>query len=414
MSKPMLVTLPLVLLLLDYWPLGRFNVANAGGANSWAWAKRGLLLGAEKLPLVGLSAAASAVTLAAQASMGATGMLAGELSWPLRASNAIVAYAAYLGKTIWPDRLAVFYPYTMDLPAVQIAGCAALLVGLTIAAVLLARKAPYLPVGWFWYLGMLVPTIGLVQVGGQSMADRYTYLPLIGVFWAGVWGIGDLVNQRPLAQGSRWARGCRPGRLPGGDQWAAKSLGQQRDVVSPRDCSDRAKSGRSSRFGRGPLESRPNCRGGRRISPGAAARPQTLQEHADHFGRALAETRPHGRGRRLPAGGDQCEPRQRPGAARSGHVAGPARTGRRSHRATPGGNSPGPELCPRHGKIWPGSMPLAPTGISATAPRRSRLPGGPGNSQTARIRSVSARWPTPTSRRTTCPVPKSNSRSPWT
>jgi Flp pilus assembly protein TadD len=201
MSKPMLVTLPPLLLLLDYWPLGRFSVPGPAAAI----AKRVLWLGLEKLPLVALAAGSIAITLVAQSSMGATGMLGDELTLGTRLGNAIVAYAAYLGMTVWPVRLAVFYPYVMDRPAWQIAACGALTLGVTAAALgpgtLWVRRRPYLAVGWCWYLGMLVPVIGLVQVGGQSMADRYTYLPLIGVFLAAVWGAADLARGRRAARG---------------------------------------------------------------------------------------------------------------------------------------------------------------------------------------------------------------------
>jgi Flp pilus assembly protein TadD len=197
MSKPMLVTLPLVLVMLDYWPLGRFSAAGspAGGGRSAAWGKRALWLGLEKLPLLALAAASSAITLTAQSRMGATTMLGGELTLAVRLGNAIVAYAAYLGMTLWPARLAVFYPYIPDRPAWQIAASAVLILVITAAAIgpgtLWARRRPYLTVGWLWYLATLVPVLGLVQVGAQSMADRYTYIPLIGVFLAAVWGVAD-------------------------------------------------------------------------------------------------------------------------------------------------------------------------------------------------------------------------------
>jgi Flp pilus assembly protein TadD len=199
MSKPMLVTLPLVLLLLDYWPLGRFSAVGgspAEGGRSAAWGKRALWLGLEKLPLLALAAASATITLIAQSRMGATKMLGGELTLAVRLGNAIVAYAAYLGMALWPARLAVFYPYIPDRPAWQIAASAVLILVLTAAAIgpgtRWMRRRPYLAVGWFWYLATLVPVLGLVQVGAQSMADRYTYIPLIGVFLAAVWGVADV------------------------------------------------------------------------------------------------------------------------------------------------------------------------------------------------------------------------------
>jgi tetratricopeptide (TPR) repeat protein len=185
MCKPMLVTLPCVLLLLDYWPLCRWRTSSA----SARWS-----LLAEKLPFLALSAAASAVTLAAQAGGGTVGS---DEDFPLsvRAANALISYCRYLGKCFAPAKLAVFYPFFAEEPPVWktiLAGT--LLAGLTVAAVALARRRPYLLVGWLWYLGTLVPVIGLVQVGGQSMADRYTYVPLIGVFIMVAWAASDAAS----------------------------------------------------------------------------------------------------------------------------------------------------------------------------------------------------------------------------
>ena len=184
MAKPMLVTLPCVLLLLDYWPLRRSRPA---------W----LLL--EKLPLFALALACSLATIAFQqraAAVATTQALALEL----RAANAVVAYASYLLQLLWPTRLALYYPHPyleaaggFPLAAWQIAGAAALLLGLTLLA-LRARQRPYLTVGWLWYLGTLVPVIGFVQVGMQAYADRYSYFPLIGLFVAIAWGAADVVS----------------------------------------------------------------------------------------------------------------------------------------------------------------------------------------------------------------------------
>lgn len=182
-AKPMLVTLPFVLLLLDLWPLGRFRPGRL----------RPLLL--EKLPLLALSAAASAATLVAQ-----RGALAEALPLGQRLANALVAYATYLGKILLPRDLAVFYPMPPALPTWKVAGAALLLAVLTAAALQLGRRATYLPVGWFWFLGMLVPVIGLVQVGSQSMADRYTYLPAVGLFLIAAWGLPDALPRRKAAR----------------------------------------------------------------------------------------------------------------------------------------------------------------------------------------------------------------------
>jgi tetratricopeptide (TPR) repeat protein len=178
MAKPMLVTLPAVLLLLDYWPLER-----AGKSVSWRW----LLL--EKLPLLALSVASSVMTLLAQRTAMKT---TDDLSFSARIANALVAYTVYLRQMVCPTGLAVFYPHPRDgLPAWEAAGAAVLLAAIT--AVVLARRQrqPYLLVGWLWYLGMLVPVIGLLQVGDQAMADRYTYLPQIGICLVLAWAAAD-------------------------------------------------------------------------------------------------------------------------------------------------------------------------------------------------------------------------------
>jgi tetratricopeptide (TPR) repeat protein len=186
MSKPMVVTLPFVLLLLDYWPLGRLQF---GPQFSW----RPVL---EKVPFLVLAAGSSLVTFLVQERTGAVASLA---RFPLgvRLANIPVAYTRYLTKTFWPAGLASFYPY-VGWRTGEIIGAVALLAGITGLALWLRRTAPYLAVGWFWFLGMLVPTIGLVQAGGQSLADRYSYLPTIGLWIMVVWGLRDIVSARPL------------------------------------------------------------------------------------------------------------------------------------------------------------------------------------------------------------------------
>lgn len=184
LAKPMLVTLPFTLLLLDVWPLGRLRLGNGAATPLWR-------LVTEKIPLLMMSAASSIATVIAQ---GAGGSVEGLASLPFadRMANAVVAYARYLGKTFAPAHLAIFYPYPFHWPALLVAGSSALLVVVSVAAFLLYRRAPYVLVGWLWFLGTLVPVIGLVQVGSASMADRYTYVPLVGIFWAVVWGLADL------------------------------------------------------------------------------------------------------------------------------------------------------------------------------------------------------------------------------
>jgi protein O-mannosyl-transferase len=181
MSKPMLVTAPFVLLLMDYWPLNRFTDRNAIGK-----------LLAEKIPLLFFSAASCVVTIFAQK---AAITPAEDLPLMWRIDNALMSYVVYLKQTIWPTRLSVFYPIFQDeLRAWQIAGAVAALVAITVAVLAWRRTRPYLLTGWFWYLGMLVPVIGIVQVGAQAHADRYMYLPQIGIAIAVVWGVSDLVR----------------------------------------------------------------------------------------------------------------------------------------------------------------------------------------------------------------------------
>jgi tetratricopeptide (TPR) repeat protein len=180
MSKPMLVTMPFVLLLLDYWPLHRFDTKSS----SWSW----LVL--EKVPLFALSAASCVVTIFAQKT--AVSSLE-ELPFSFRISNAVVTYVAYLWQMLWPTKLAVFYPHPYGrLPLGQILLTAGLLVMITVFVLVLRRNHPYVVTGWFWYLVMLLPVIGIIQVGVQARADRYTYLPHIGLYLALTWTAVDL------------------------------------------------------------------------------------------------------------------------------------------------------------------------------------------------------------------------------
>lgn len=198
LSKPMVVTLPLVLLLWDFWPLLRLPHPRQVGWGAFARTCGWLVW--EKLPLLGLSAAACGATLAAQYAE-AVRPLAG-LGLGLRTLNAARSYVDYLGQMIWPLELAVFYPHPAHRIAVYPALAALLaLVAVTLAVLFWADRWRYLAVGWLWYLGTLVPVIGWVQVGGAARADRYTYLPMIGVLLAVVWWIGDWVAARP-----RWYR----------------------------------------------------------------------------------------------------------------------------------------------------------------------------------------------------------------
>jgi protein O-mannosyl-transferase len=209
MAKPMLVTLPLVLLLLDYWPLGRMRKKRTqlicrngpeGAAHKLAassFSPWRLLL--EKLPLAALSAASCVVTFWAQSE---ALMINERITFPWRVANAAVAYVGYLGRFFYPARLAAMYPHPgANLSTWQIVAAVLALAAISAAAWLARRRAPFLLVGWLWYVVMLLPVIGLVQVGAQAMADRYTYLPTIGVAVAVVW---TLAAAWPARLDRRW------------------------------------------------------------------------------------------------------------------------------------------------------------------------------------------------------------------
>jgi tetratricopeptide (TPR) repeat protein len=186
-AKAMFVTLPFVLLLLDFWPLGRFGK----GFGRLVW---------EKLPLFLVAAASSIVAFYAQHSIGSVVFLE-RLPFQARLANTLITYVAYLGHTFWPMGLAVHYPHPRpQLLSVGVFAAAVFLAAIFGIVFRLRRRFPYLIVGWCWYLGTLVPVIGLVQVGGQAMADRYTYVPLVGIFVAVVWSLGDLASRLRLGR----------------------------------------------------------------------------------------------------------------------------------------------------------------------------------------------------------------------
>jgi tetratricopeptide (TPR) repeat protein len=184
MSKPMVVTLPFVLLLIDFWPLRRIELPAIR-------ARSALLLVVEKLPFFALSAASCLITYSVQQR---AAWSSGALSMEFRAANALMSYVRYLGKLFWPTNLALIYPYPHHWPLAGVAGAALVLAAVSGVVLWQARRRSYLAVGWFWYLGTLVPAIGLVQVGVQSMADRYSYLPSIGILILVAWGLGDLLG----------------------------------------------------------------------------------------------------------------------------------------------------------------------------------------------------------------------------
>ncbi|MHC4194038.1 MAG: glycosyltransferase family 39 protein [Planctomycetota bacterium] len=191
MAKPMLVTLPFVLLLLDHWPLGRFQLAQAvedsdgqrlklvSVSSRWKMSYRLVL---EKVPFFALSAISSVVTFIVQRSAGAVTPVE-KLPSHIRVINALTSYLVYIQKMIWPSRLAMFYPYPDKTRLMwQAIAFAPFFVFFSVAAIFLMHRRKYLFTGWLWYLGTLVPVIGLIQVGSQACADRYTYVPLIGLF----------------------------------------------------------------------------------------------------------------------------------------------------------------------------------------------------------------------------------------
>jgi protein O-mannosyl-transferase len=223
MSKPMMVTLPFVLMLLDYWPLKRWQEALPSAAQpvilkttkaetkkskkqktgsdkgikiSTPVNTRGISIGsliAEKVPFLLLTVITSYITVWAQKKEGAT-FFGEEISFVTRVSNAIVSYIVYLVKTFWPINLAVYYPYDLSLPLWKVLISAIILLVITAAVFYYIKKMPFLFVGWFVFLGTLIPVIGIVQVGTQSMGDRYTYLPSVGIIVMLVWGISSLIK----------------------------------------------------------------------------------------------------------------------------------------------------------------------------------------------------------------------------
>ncbi len=192
MTKPMLVTLPFVFLLLDYWPLQRFKLKHEGDAIIKSGNQLPVIkLIWEKVPFFILSIAASSIAVFAQHSKGTVASF-DRFPLSVRIENSIVSYVNYIEKMIWPDNLAAFYPHPGNLSVWKIAGSCLLLILITFIAIRSIRRRPWFIVGWLWYIGTLIPVIGIVQVGLQSMADRYTYIPLIGLFIIIAWGVPEL------------------------------------------------------------------------------------------------------------------------------------------------------------------------------------------------------------------------------
>jgi protein O-mannosyl-transferase len=198
LAKPMLVTWPFVMLLLDYWPLRRFDLTSRKDVATKLWP-----LLREKLPLFAIVAASAVITTLAQSHGGAVRTFQ-EFPIALRLANALASYVKYVLLTFWPNDLAVYYPYTTaGTPAWQIICAAFLLIGITALCFFQRKSRPYLVVGWLWFLGTLVPVIGIIQVGGQTMADRYFYIPSIGLFIVIAFGLADVARSWPVAPSLR-------------------------------------------------------------------------------------------------------------------------------------------------------------------------------------------------------------------
>jgi Flp pilus assembly protein TadD len=295
MAKPMLVTLPFTLLLLDWWPLGRLRKQTD---------VRPLVL--EKLPLFALVAASSVVTWIVQS---AAGVMA-PLPLATRVGHAAITYVAYLGKMVWPLHLSAIYPHPARAPLEAVVPSALLLALVTAVAVWQRRKRPYLLVGWLWYLGTLVPVIGLVQVGASAMADRFTYVPLLGIFVALAWLVPAGPEPR-LVGGSGL---CGAGAAGGADVGADRRLARLDDALRARARRRRAKRDRTREPRRGARRTRRPGHGD--DAPRAGARAATGPGHRAY------RTREHAHAARDGRGGHRALPRRR----RGGPVVRPARS----------------------------------------------------------------------------------------
>ena len=232
MCKPALVTLPCALLLLDFWPLHRLDLRQP-------FAKPVLLL--EKLAFLALAVAASLTTIAAHHELHAYNNPGVSFGW--RVANALVSYARYLGKTFWPENLVIFYPHPGTWPLLSVAGSAVVLLTVSLVAFWRKDKSPYLLTGWFWFLGVLVPMIGLVQAGLQAMAERFAYVPLVGLFVMLAWGVAELStrwrwpNSVPAALGVLAISACALASIHQLGYWQnTKTLFEHELAVAPPNC----------------------------------------------------------------------------------------------------------------------------------------------------------------------------------
>ena len=204
LAKPMLVTLPFILLLLDYWPLGRFRFGQLGchstGKNNEAIRSiyretTAFRLVLEKVPFLGLSLVSIYLSSSSVQHLGIV-ISAESVPMKLRIANALISYVSYIGKFFWPKNLAVFYPYPSTLPVWQVVAASSLLLAVSVLVLRLVLRHPYLAFGWLWYLGTLIPVIGLKQAGlWPAMADRWAYVPLVGLFVIMTWGVPDLLSK---------------------------------------------------------------------------------------------------------------------------------------------------------------------------------------------------------------------------
>ncbi len=194
LAKPMLVTLPFLLLLLDYWPLERFAAPQTASIDRRRILYRIII---EKIPFFALAAVSGAITFIVQKGIGAVPDI-DTISLQSRVANAFLSYTRYIGKMFRPQNLAAFYPRDIDKFSFwQIAMCAMLLLGISVFVICFGRRRKYLPVGWFWFVGTLIPVIGLVQSGKQAYADRYTYISYIGLFIMIAWGLREIFSKWP-------------------------------------------------------------------------------------------------------------------------------------------------------------------------------------------------------------------------
>jgi len=228
MAKPMAITIPIIMLLIDYWPLNRYNVEkeNHGLCKSIDNVNTFIK---EKIPFFLCSFFSGIITIYAQQKAGAI-IVISKVSIFVRIENALIAYVKYIGKTFYPVKLGVYYPFNLSIPLSQVISSFLILLFITILVINLRRRYPYLLVGWFWFIVTLIPVIGLIQVGGQSMADRYSYIPLIGLFIMLSWGVPDIINGIKYQAGIQTFLACAVIFVMIGLSW--QQIGYWRDSIT--------------------------------------------------------------------------------------------------------------------------------------------------------------------------------------